>query len=657
MLEQFHFLEPLWFLALLPLALIVWLAFQSNTDSRAWERIIDADLLPLLLQGKDNNTHKFPKYLLAMVWIISVIALADPVWEKIPRPVFQTNAARVIVLDLSNSMLIDDLKPSRIARARFKIEDILSREEEGQIGLVLFAGEAFTASPLTRDAETIRSMLKVLTPQIMPAQGSRPDLGLIKAHELLKQAGIANGQILLIADGVSQEAASLKAAKDLFENGHTVSVMAVGTEKGGKLNFRNNVSKVVKLDAQALNNIAISGGGNYHLMTTNNNDLKRLLTSISDNSSLEEKLNNPDNDNDDQEIQNREWHSTGPLLVLILLPFAALAFRRGWLLNISGAFLLFGLMSQAPQVIAAEDKHNTLNQTQSSWQNLLEKLSKNKAQRTNDAFISQQYEKARDLSDEPLSRGSAEYKLENYEDALSNFKNAQGADARYNEGNTLAKLQKYEEAIAAYDEALNLNSIMQDALDNKKSIEDFLKQQQQSSKEGESSNDEQQGSSDSQNDQQDQKSADSSNQSEQDKDQQSDSQSASEDTEQQKKDKEERNQFSEASKDLDKSKKDAEEEQVQTAEEQSKQDDEDQQSLAEKEQQAANEAEENQVSAENKQAIKKQAEELSQEEQMAAEQWLRRIPDDPGGLLRRKFRYQYNQGRRNSRTRTTEQPW
>jgi len=215
MLEQFHFLEPLWLLAFLPLAAVFWLAFQSSTDSRAWEKIIDAKLLPLLLQGEDNNTNKFPKFLLALVWIIAVIALADPVWEKIPRPIFQTNAARVIVLDLSNSMLIEDLKPSRLARARFKIEDILSREEEGQTGLVLFAGEAFTASPLTRDTETIRSILKVLTPQIMPAQGSRADLGLAKAHELLKQAGIINGQVLLIADGVSQKSASLSAAEDL----------------------------------------------------------------------------------------------------------------------------------------------------------------------------------------------------------------------------------------------------------------------------------------------------------------------------------------------------------------------------------------------------------------------------------------------------------
>ncbi|KAG1658105.1 hypothetical protein GQR58_023145 [Nymphon striatum] len=173
--------------------------FHSASSSKAWDKIIDPNLLPILLQGKNSGSAKFAKSLLALGWLITVIALADPVWEKIPRPIFQTNAARILVLDLSNSMLVDDLKPNRLARAKFKVEDILSLDEEGQTGLVLFAGDAFTASPLTRDTETIRSLLKILTPQLMPAQGSRADLGLLKAHELFKQAGIKNGQVLMIS--------------------------------------------------------------------------------------------------------------------------------------------------------------------------------------------------------------------------------------------------------------------------------------------------------------------------------------------------------------------------------------------------------------------------------------------------------------------------
>ena len=630
MLEQFHFLEPLYLLALLPLIVIFFLAFRENTDSRAWGKIIDADLLPLLLKGKDRGSNKFAKFILAIAWFTTVIALADPAWEKIPRPVFQTNTARIIILDLSNSMLIEDVKPSRLTRARFKIEDILSRKEEGQTGLVLFAGEAFTAAPLTRDTKTISSLLKVLTPQILPAQGSRADLGLIKAHELLKQAGILNGRILLIADGVSQKQASLNAARDLLSDGHTVSVMAVGTETGGTLNFRNNVTKTIKLEPQTLIDIAKNGGGNYHLMTTNNSDLKHLLTPISDNSSLTQKKTNGD-----QEIQNTEWHSMGPILVLLLLPFAALAFRRGWLLNLAAVSVVLSFMYQPQEAYAA--KHQEQTNTQSKWQDWAEKLTKNRAQRANQALVKKRYEQARDLSNDPLTRGSAEYKLENYEDALTHFKQAEGADARYNEGNSLAKLQKYEDAIAAYDKALALDSTMQDALDNKKAIEDFIKQQQ-SKDQQQSSDENQQNNSDSKEEQQDQQNGDS-----------QDNQEGTTDQE---------NQFSDANQELDKNKKETEEKKAQASEDQPEKSDEGE----EKSQQNAEEAQDKEgendsLSETKKQRIKELAEELNKEEKMAAEQWLRRIPDDPGGLLRRKFKYQYNQNRRNSNSRSKENPW
>ena len=176
-------------------------------------------------------------WLAAAGWIIAVLALADPAWERKPQPVYQTTAARVIVLDLSRSMDATDLKPSRMVRARYKVEDVLALGAEGQTGLVVYAGDAFTVSPLTRDVNTIRALLKVLDPGIMPAPGSRADLGLLKAGELLRQAGVSNGQVLLIADGVEADdaAASERAAARLRRDGYRVSVLGVGTEDGAPL--------------------------------------------------------------------------------------------------------------------------------------------------------------------------------------------------------------------------------------------------------------------------------------------------------------------------------------------------------------------------------------------------------------------------------------
>ena len=205
---QFHFLEPAWLLMLLPLALLLWLAARRQAGDTAWRRIIDARLQPLLMNGGNAHRSRLPLWLLGIGWLIAILALANPVWERQPQPLMQTNTARVIVLDLSRSMLAQDLKPTRIERARFKVEDILADDEEGLTGLVVFAGDAFTVTPLTRDSETIRAQLRALEPAIMPSQGSRADLGLLQALDLLQQAGVVQGQIILIADGVEGDLAT-----------------------------------------------------------------------------------------------------------------------------------------------------------------------------------------------------------------------------------------------------------------------------------------------------------------------------------------------------------------------------------------------------------------------------------------------------------------
>jgi len=683
-MNQLHFLHPLWLLALFPLALLWWFTVHSKIgSSKAWEKVIDPKLLPLLLSGSDENhklSESYMKWGLAFIWFIATIALADPVWEKIPRPVFQTNSARVIVLDLSNSMKIADLKPSRIARARFKIEDILSRQkkEEGQIGLVLFAGDAFTASPLTRDVETIRSLVQVLDPEIMPSQGSRVDLGLKKAHELLRQAGIHNGQVLLIADGVSNQKLALKAAKALRKDGHTISVLGVGTEIGGvlpQIKYQNGDRIKVALDTEFLEEIAQAGGGKYHLITTNNTDLKTVLSkSIS-------KVNAPKEKNED--VKSEDWKSTGPFILLLLLPLAALAFRRGWLFNIVIAASLFSLLQ--PQPVLASPLTDSISE---GWS----KLWINKEQQAEIALKKQQYDEAKKLSDNPLMRGTANYKKQNYNKALEEFKQVDSADAHYNEGNALANLEKYKEAIIAYEKALKLQPDMEDAKKNKATVEQLLKkkqEQEQKKKDNQKSSDK---NSDKNKDgKKDQKKGSSNNSKSKDNkdnkqnkknkdgkkgqnknDQKSNDQDSKKDEKNKagkKNEQKSKNQFADANKNLDKPKpKEAEESKQAKKNNEAEQKD----SANKKADEKTNKPKENadkkakkptkQEKPDKKGEIKKgqkgskiQAEELSKEEKMAAEQWLRRIPDDPGGLLRRKFKYQYQQRRRS--INETEQPW
>lgn len=646
MLNQLHFLHPLWLLSLIPLAGLLWLLYQQRRGNSAWSKVIDANLLPLLLKGSENKTSRIGILLLAIAWFISVIALADPVWEKIPRPIFQTNAARVIVLDLSRSMLIPDLKPSRLARARFKIEDILTRNEEGQTGLVVFAGAGFTVAPLTRDTETLRSLLQVLKPNIMPAQGSRADLGLLKAQELLQQANIKQGQVLLIADGVVGKKAAI-AAKQLYDNGYTVSVLAVGTEAGGLIpNLRQNIT--VKLETEALQAVAKQGGGTYQLISNNNDDLQQLLNPL--------KRDKTQNDNAQQsvaDLQNQDWKSNAPYLILLLLPLAAFAFRRGWLFTVLCVVGLFGLTVQ-PQTVYANDANSHVNSDtkntaegfsfKSAWTNLWQRQD----QQADKALQQQQYQQALELSKDPLRRGSAEYRQGDYAQALKSFTEATGANANYNRGNTLAKLGKYQDAIKAYNKTLQQDKNHADAKANKATVKKILKEQKQQKKNKdnkEKSND---------GDKKGDKNKD------QNKKENKEQQNADNKSEEKKGDKNKNgekkegqqgkdNQFSDAAKQLENNKKSEDKEgdqqldKADTKESDNKKEQKktEKQNADSKQKNASNNADDN--NHQQMSGTKTEAEELSKEEKIAAEQWLRRIPDDPGGLLRRKFLRQYRQ--------------
>lgn len=677
--EAFHFQQPLWFLALLPLVLLVWqLRGDGSTDS-AWRRVCDANLLPYLLINPQRGESRLPLWLLAGGWLIAVIALADPVWEKQPQPVFRTEEARVVVLDLSRSMSSSDLKPSRLERARYKIEDVLRRSEEGQVGLVVFAGDAFVVTPLTQDTRTITELLKSLEPGIMPVQGSRVDLGLRKAGELLTQAGAGRGEILLVTDGYEGSQA-IDAARDLRRQGYTVSVLGVGTTQGaplsdgagGFVHDGKGAIVVPRLDAASLRALATAGGGRYATITGNGADLKALLTPLTPQ--LDSKVKQTG-------LQTDAWRSRGPWLVVLLLPFAALAFRRGWLL---GVILLVAATAIPPQPAMA-----------STWDDLWTRRDQQAAQ----ALAAGEHARAAQLATDPRQRGTAQYRAGKYEAALEDFKQTTGPDAAYNQGNALARLGHYKEAIAAYDQALAAQPNMEDAQHNKAAVEALLReqekqkqqqqqqQQQQQGQQGQQGQQEQQsGQNGSGSEKQEGSEGDSSTQSDQqaakqsggkgkdgsaaqaanDKEKQDDKSSGSSaDTEPDRKDQEQAgDQAASRDKAQHAGEKGAEPQDNKTASGTGKAPTPDTGDNPES-RPATNEAKAQASAQESPQAARQQAaarpageepaedngasgaqaaaDTTSTEEQQATEQWLRRIPDDPGGLLRRKFLYQYRQ--------------
>ncbi len=545
-----HFIRPFWLL-LLPLAVILPLLWHHlRRPSGDWSKICDNHLLRWLSVGDASaRSSRAGPWLAGLMWLVAAFALAGPSWQKLPDSSFTARDARVLVLDLSLSMLAEDLKPNRLTQAHFRLSDMLDEALEGQTGLVAYAGDAFVVSPLTSDTNTIRNMLPALRPDVIPVSGSRSDKALELAAELLKRSGIQAGEILLIADSSTPATAAI--AAELARQGIYTSVLAVGTVQGapipsgeGFVSDRKGSIVIASLEREALQKVASAGAGRYSELTSGSSTVSPWAA-----------LEGDEFVRSDDTLSER-WKDAGPWFVLVLLPFVAFSFRRG-LLFILPLLILPGLMI-SPSAQAG------------FWQDLWA----SKDQQAQQALQQNRAADAAALAQDPAILGEAFYRSEDFARAGQAWSQLEGADAHYNRGNSLARAGDFEGALAAYDAALELDPDMEDAAFNRDLVEQMKEQQEQQqdqeNSEGDSSEDQQ---------------GEEGEQGEQGEDQSSDEQQG---------------------------------------------------------EQGEEESDQEQQGEQNGEPTESEMQQnWSEEDAQAMEQWLRRIPDDPGGLLRRKFRNQH----------------
>ncbi|HZW58923.1 MAG TPA: VWA domain-containing protein, partial [Woeseiaceae bacterium] len=324
---EFHFLRPAWLWAL-PLAALAVLALaRRRLAPGSWQGVVDAALAPYVLATKPGGGGAYRWWLLLLGGVLAIVALAGPSWQRIEQPVYRSEQALVVALDLSRSMDAQDLSPSRVTRARLKILDILERRGSGQTALLVYSANAFTVTPLTTDADTVAALVNSLSTDIMPSRGSYPVAAIEKGRQLLEQAGVSYGEVLLITDGGTSPAAE-RAAEELRDAGYTLSVLGVGTPQGapipraggGFVTDRAGNMAVPRLEAAGLTQLAAAGGGRYTTLTADDSDVDRLLAGeVGDAAARGDESHSTD-----------QWREEGPWLLLLLVPLAALAFRRGW---------------------------------------------------------------------------------------------------------------------------------------------------------------------------------------------------------------------------------------------------------------------------------------------------------------------------------------
>lgn len=625
-MNDFHFLRPYVLLLLLPCMLMLWMLLRSQQASNIWHKVCSKELMPYILT---SNTKRFKSafILFSIAYTLMIAALAGPSWQEQSQPMLKTQSGLIIALDLSPAMDAEDIKPSRLKRALYKINDLLSLRQDGQTALLVYSKEPFVVTPLTDDIETIKALLPALETQIMPAAGHQPSKAIAKAAELLSQAGLHDGAVLLVTAELSAEERE-KAIAVAQKKGIRVFVLAVGTSESIPIAKPNG--GFVTDDKGALIITTLAKDNLKHLATASQGRYTRISLDDSDIHALARHLVNSNERIAEESAQHNAWHDQGYLLAIVALPFVALFFRRG---------IFLSLLLLSPQILQAW-----------TWDDLWHTPDQQAAR----LFQQEQYQEAQDKFQNPEWQGAAKYKMEDYESAAQLFAQNPGVESLYNYGTAKAKQGDFKAALEAYQKVLAEQPDHEDALYNKKLIEDMQQQQKQQQNNGESSdqqdkqqNEGQEGqqnaqdngnSQKQQNKQQDSRSDNQKQEQANNAQQSDDQQQQSSDKQQSKENNAQQNQQAEGQKEYDGNLSQP-----------------NQESLTE-------EAKEQYRDQITEQLEKQEAEQPSTEsvaqndEQSKAEQqrhiderWLQRVPDDPGGLLRRKFQYQYkmqqNQGK------------
>ncbi len=586
-LMPLEFLRPLWLLGLPAVFIFTLLRYKSVKKSRQ-QSLIAAHLSENLIAAPEPSRSQH--FAFPALAVIACIALAGPSWRSMPMPLYTLEKAQVLVLDLSYSMYATDLKPNRLSQAKYKAIDLIKEWHEGEKALLAYAGDAFTISPLTTDANAIINHIPHLSPDIMPLRGARADLALERAITLLKNSGYRQGHIVFFSDAIDPQTAE-KMIKRLQGTPWVVSILATATEQGAPIKLsddsllKNQQGEIViaQLDKQPLQAITRATQGLYLPLSSSNADIERLSHYFEVKKGQKNSI--------EQTEQSLFSIDDGYRLAFLLLPLFLLLFRRGVFY-----MLLFTitLPLSSPEVKA------------SIW--------KNSQQNAFQAYTEQDFATAAELYEKPMAKGSALYKNKQYQQALQQFTQAAidqpgNAAAFYNQGNAYAQLQQFEQAIQAYQQALTINPDFTAARENKKLLED-LKQQKQQQQSQQQQNQQQQN--------QQQQSEQQQNQQQQNQQQQSQQQQSQQQQNQQQQNQQQQNQ------------------QQQSQQQQSQL----QQSQQQQSQQQQSQQQQSQQQQNEQQATREQAEQSNQElEELPA--WLKNMPDDPSLLLRNKMRLEY----------------
>lgn len=288
---RFANIEWLYLLAAVPLLFLLY-ALAMRGRKKALEKFGDNALLLELMPEVSTSRRFWKMFISAIALILVIIGVANPQigskYEEVKREGYEL----MIALDVSNSMLAEDLQPNRLERAKQSISKLIDELKGDKIGIVVFAGDAYVQLPMTVDYAAAKLFLSTISPDIVPTQGTAIGKAINLSVQSFGEVPTKNRAIIVITDGENHEDDAVKLAAAAKEQGIIVHTIGIGSREGTPIPYyingrnagfrrdRDGNTVVTKLDEKKLQDVAQAGGGIYIKATNAMSALKVLFDEL-----------------------------------------------------------------------------------------------------------------------------------------------------------------------------------------------------------------------------------------------------------------------------------------------------------------------------------------------------------------------------------------
>ncbi len=416
MIQPFQYIQLLWLLLLIPILAGIYI-YAKGKKNAAFKRMGDPELVKELTSNYKPSS--FPKkfFLTLAAMALILLSIANLRTESGSEQIQRNGIDVMIAIDVSNSMLAQDIQPNRLERAKQLLNRLIDKMGDNRVGLVVFAGKAYLQMPLTADHSAAKMYLSAATPQTVPTQGTMLGDALKMCYASFNSKEKKYKAVVLISDGEDHDEDAVKIAGQMAEEGVVINTVGIGSPEGSTITdpATNQLKKdeqgntvITKLNQDALASIATEGNGVYMHYTNTEAVVTELYSQLStlDRRSV--------TDNSLRNYKSLFQYLLGAALFFLLLELFISEIKKMPRRKLKAAavllFICFGFSASA-------------------------QTDKEAIKQGNDAYKKSDYEAA----------------IQSYDLAVKN--NAANATAQYNLGNALYRKDKKEEALAAYDNA------------------------------------------------------------------------------------------------------------------------------------------------------------------------------------------------------------